>query len=100
MGARFSLDERLVLSKEPLKLRSFTTVGGYPVVYYASDGEAYCAKCAADQYLKEQDPEEYIGDDRLVAAEVYWEGPEEHCCECGTLLESAYGDPDSDNEEE
>jgi hypothetical protein len=36
------------------------------------------------------------GEWRVVACEVYWEGPPMTCCISGATIESAYGDPDQE----
>lgn len=64
--------------------------GGYPLVYYAADGSAYCPDCASQ--LQAEPP--------ITACEVYEEGPDIYCDGCGKGLESAYGDPDAPEGEE
>ena len=62
--------------------------GGYPILYITADGLTICPKCANDEQSNEGDPVE-IGD-------VYWEGPDLSCEDCGGPIESAYGNPDED----
>ena len=66
-------------------LPSFTSIGGYPLVYYTANWEELCASCA----LKNDD-------DLAVLVDVYYEGPPKFCTDCGDTIESAYGDPDND----
>jgi hypothetical protein len=60
--------------------------GGYPVVYYDKNGESFCAKCASKN--RSFDP--------IVDGDAYYEGPPQFCADCGTEMESAYGDPDAE----
>lgn len=58
--------------------------GGYPIMHVLA-GQIYCAKCA-----NALDEEEKAN----VASDVYWEGSPIECSgECGTFIESAYGEP-------
>lgn len=77
------------------KLPHVSWPGGYPVLYYCGDWQALCPACAngANGSEASEDP----GTDtqwRLVACDVYWEGPVLQCAHCDADLESAYGDPD------
>lgn len=65
---------------------SFTSVGGYTLVYVANDESLLCACCAAEEATEDGPP---------ASPTVFWEGPPEHCEGCNKLIESAYGDPDS-----
>lgn len=56
--------------------------GGYPIIYYTKDGLVVCPKCANRD------------DDDLIASDIYWEGPNMPCDDCGKKIESAYGDPE------
>jgi hypothetical protein len=64
--------------------------GGYPIVYYDKNGESFCGKCASN----------YQGFDPIKYADVYYEGPPQQCAECGEEIESAYGDPNADEDSE
>jgi hypothetical protein len=63
---------------------AFAWPGGYPIRYYTRDGLCVCAACAASDTS-----------DPATDADVYWEGPAEACDDCGTMIESAYGDPEA-----
>src|SRR5262245_13282565 len=58
--------------------------GGYPVIYYTREGLTICAKCA--NKTDTSDP--------VRVGEVFYEGADEECEDCGAVIESAYGDPD------
>ena len=74
----------------------YTWLGGYPVYVVLSDGARLCPKCARDNYrlisyeTRHADADGYW---RAVGAEVFWEGPDDYCADCGAPLPSAYGDP-------
>lgn len=74
----------------------FTSVGGYPLYCYTSDGETVHPKCVGKEFLRfkaSTDKKETDGY-QIVAVQVYWEGPDETCACCNKPCESAYGDPD------
>ncbi len=64
--------------------------GGYPIVATTDAGDILCPTCARTIYLNE----------RLdVTVDCYFEGPTLFCDECNDEMESAYGDPeDNDND--
>lgn len=62
--------------------------GGYPLRYFDEEGSELCATCASDPDANV--PAEYF--------DVFYEGPAFQCADCGTTIESAYGDPDSDED--
>lgn len=70
---------------EPLP--SFAWPGGYQIVYYTAGGLTICPECANDTDTS----------DPVTSGDVYWEGPDEYCEDCGTAIPSAYGDP-NDND--
>lgn len=63
--------------------------GGYPVIYYDHEGSVLCPDCAKAEYIAEGTP--FVGD-------IYYEGPDEQCCNCNSALPSAYGDPAAQTE--
>lgn len=69
------------------ELPAYAWPGGYPVVYVCTDGEEICPACAnsGDESLE------------IVGFEVFYEGPMFYCA-CGTGIESAYGDPDAEEQ--
>lgn len=70
------------------KLPAFAWPGGYTIGYYTSDNDMLCSDCAADP----DNDAEYI--------DVYYEGPTEFCAGCNKEIESAFGDPDAEENEE
>ena len=67
------------------KLRSFTSIGGYPLVYVTKDNCCLCHTCATDN------DQDY---DPIVAVDVNWENPDLYCDQCSARIESAYTDND------
>jgi hypothetical protein len=72
------------------QLPSYAWPGGYQLQYLTADGLTICPSCANQSDTS----------DPVVAGDVYWEGPEVPCDDCGAMLESAYGDPEADMEPE
>ncbi len=70
--------------------------GGYPIYTIMSDGELMCAECARANYRQISNATRHGDRDgwAAIGAEVYWEGPDELCAQCGAMLPSAYGDPE------
>lgn len=68
---------------------SYAFPGGYPLVYYTRDGMTICADCASKEVDYSQE---------AIAYDVYWEGPAIVCDDCGVEIESAYGDPDEEED--
>ncbi len=66
-----------------------TVDGGYPVLYFTACIEI-CADCA--------NKDESQISDLVTGCEVYYEGPTIQCEDCGKDIESAYGDPDEDED--
>lgn len=70
--------------------------GGYPVMYLDKQGSILCPECArAADADRAENP-----DLAPVDGDVYWEGPAMACDECGAEIESAYGDPESDDDDD
>ena len=65
-------------------LISFAWPGGYPVVYFTEQGLTICPKCANEPDTS----------DPVASGDVYWEGAPCPCDDCGTIIESAYGEPE------
>lgn len=61
--------------------------GGYPVVAYY-ECETLCMDCARKIYLDEMTK----AGGEIMHIDIYYEGPVEHCADCGAEIESAYGD--------
>mgnify|MGYP001233648852 FL=1 len=66
------------------KFPAFAWPGGYPLIYLDKDMTVLCAPCASRQ--------------AVVAYDVYYEGPPEFCGDCNAVIESAYGDPEADDD--
>ncbi len=78
-----------------------TSIGAYPVYTVLRDGGLLCAQCARDNYrhISEHTRHPEWSDDwAVVGAEVYWEGPEIDCTQCGHPLDSAYGPTDEEDQ--
>jgi hypothetical protein len=73
-------------------LQSYAWPGGYPIVYLTADMAICCPKCAN----KKNDWE----DDEVNEYFIHYEGPPEICEFCNAEIESAYGDPDDEKDEE
>ncbi len=77
----------------------YTMGSGYPTMFVMGDGAAMCPRCAYRERfriaraIRDGDRDGW----RAEAHGVYWEGPPEDCCECTDPIESAYGDPESDD---
>ena len=56
--------------------------GPYPLILIPQDGEVICQDCA--NKLKQ----------KCFEGDIYYEGPDIECDECGTMIQSAYGDQD------
>jgi hypothetical protein len=78
------------------KLPSFTSVGGYPLIYLTRGNDVLCADCATEQIDAGND----TNDDPVVNVDPYFEGADEICANCNKHIESAYGDPDADDDTE
>jgi len=83
-------------SLEAGKLMAWAWPGGYEIVYYTADGGTLCFQCARRENGSEASENPSADKQwRLVAAEVYWEGPALNCDHCNREIESAYGDPEA-----
>ena len=70
--------------------------GGYPVYGILDDGELICNDCLQLSEIHEGGNADGW---RFEGADVYWEGPTLICPGCNEkVIESAYGDPDADDE--
>jgi hypothetical protein len=73
---------------------------GYPLIHHTADGGTLCADCAngdngseAGRFDTEYDPQWHV-----VGSHTHLEGPPEQCDHCGKQIESAYGDPNAEDE--
>jgi len=72
-------------------LLAYAFPGGYPIIYLVEiEGMVLCSGCA-EQWLDE-------GNDTDLDFLTYYEGPTLYCDYCNTELESAYGDPDGEED--
>jgi len=83
-----ALPEDIEATRYNGKLPAFSSVGGYPILYHGAKDLSYCAECADDPHY------------RVKSAHAYLEGAPYACDGCGVEIESAYGDPESDESEE
>lgn len=74
--------------------------GGYPIYCYTSDGEMAHPKCVGRNFFRFKASTDRERDDgyRILFVDTYLEGPAETCCICNKACESAYGDPDAEEE--
>ena len=73
-----------LMGLEPGKaLPSHTSLGCYPLVYLTLRQNCLCAKCA-NGWKDDMDP--------VIEGAVHWEGNSIDCAECGSTIESAYGE--------
>lgn len=90
-------------SGKPYRNRVYTRVmtyqlskfadGGCPLYYATADNQCLCATCATEQATHRD-----LDWPRIVAVEVYYEGPAMTCDNCSADIESAYGDPDTESD--
>lgn len=83
-----------IIRNDQGKLDAFAWPGGYPIVYYNADDAEMCPACANGENGSEASETSDDKQWRLVACDVYWEGPPLQCSHCNEDIESAYGDPD------
>jgi hypothetical protein len=93
-------------------LDSWAWPGGYPIVYVTGRTDVLCPSCAQERIDHNRrigllealgfDPPEtdWVRADLPLYHDVHWEGPPIDCDECGKAIESAYGDPNSPDDEE
>lgn len=80
-------------------LPAYAWPGGYPIVYMCADIACLCPDCANQKNGSEacegHDDKQW----RLVDCFIHWEGAAIQCDHCNAGIESAYGDPDSEEKE-
>lgn len=69
-------------------LPAFAWPGAYPIIYVTEDADILCAECAWDVAVA----------DEPLTQDIHWEGPTLCCDDCSKPIESAYGDPEADDE--
>lgn len=70
------------------KLPKYTSLGSYTIIYLDKRCDVFCAGCATKNLAE------------IVYAETYDEGAPLNCEECSTEIESSYGNPKADENEE
>jgi hypothetical protein len=75
------------------KLPAYAWPGGYPIIYIDGENSILCADCAT----KCADSDEWRDSLKPVDCDVFYEGAPEHCEQCNKEIESAYGDPESED---
>lgn len=75
-------------------LPAYAWPGGYQIIYLTKSNCLLCPDCANKT---DRDPDH---SDPVVAQDIFYEGASEWCEDCGEAIESAYGDPDSEDNEE
>jgi len=85
------------------KFPAYAWPGGYPIFYLCSDGGTLCPECVnveaihtgcnGTERCKEDDAQWCV-----VASDVHWEGAAMICDHCNAEIESAYGEPDNEEE--
>lgn len=81
--------------------------GGYPIVCivrtqnaFHRDEGCWCPECANEVAWEIPREESYPDTLVLIAYDAHYEGAPIECDRCGVEIESAYGDPDSEEEDE
>lgn len=85
------------------KIITYAFPGGYPIFYITADMGILCPDCVSNNIELIRDADTQCPDDdqwRVIAVEIYEEGPSLYCDNCNAEIESAYGDPDEENESE
>lgn len=81
-----------IVKNEDGTLPAYAWPGGYPIYYLDGHNSLLCPdcanKCLADEVEKF----------RPVACDVHYEGANLTCDDCGAEIESAYGDPEAEEE--
>jgi len=67
-----------------------TSLGGYPLGYLTEENDVLCAGCVERMAN--------ANDNTLLTQFVMWEGPDHYCADCSTVMPTAYGDPDANEE--
>jgi len=97
--------------KHNRNLPAYAWPGGYPIVYYDNDGSPLCASCASEALaeflkLRKESATGRFGpmlydyySDLPQYSDIFYEGPTVFCAECNEEMESAYGDPWAEEED-
>ena len=90
--------ETLAQLKATLRNGEYAWPGGYQMYLVMSDGEPATFKGALDNWreIVSVFMSDLRGNWRVVGCDIYFEGPPMECAITGTMIESAYGDPEAD----
>ena len=86
------------------RLAAYVWPGGYPMYYLDGHHEVLCPACANREFWASIADALRCGDeyrdygDAPIAHGVHWEGCTLLCSSCYKPIESAYGDPDADEQ--
>lgn len=75
------------MMQETGQLHDRSLIGGYPLIYFNRQDEILCASCATEQV------------DDIKHVRTYDEGATLNCTNCNKPIESAYGDPEEEEQE-
>lgn len=78
---------------------NFTSIGSYPITFVFADGERSTPGCVSTEVARLARDIRDSSDDRIIAVEIYFEGPTVEDCLSGAPIQSAYGDPASEGDE-
>jgi hypothetical protein len=70
---------------------NYTSIGCYTLVAYTKGGDTFHPKCA--HTLTEARKVKRKDTDRVVYVEIYDEGDDLECCECGGVIKPSYDCP-------
>jgi hypothetical protein len=76
------------------KLPAYARAGGYPIYYLDRENSVMCADCAT----KSADDPDEIEKFKPESYGIHYEGPVINCDQCGAEIESAYGDPNTEED--
>lgn len=93
-------NQRIIDSVKRAARDRYAWPGGYPLYILMSDGEPLCTQCARANFrqIARSTRDDVRGDWVAEGADIYWEGPPMQCAHCNTDIESAYGDPDNEEQ--
>ena len=82
------------LLREDGTLRTYAGIGGYSLTFLNEQDGVVCGDCASKAVAGDHN---WLSRDNIAGAFIYWEGSALSCDECGDMIESEYGDVDSDD---
>jgi hypothetical protein len=82
---------RRIVDQDTGLLPSYAFPGGYPILYLVG-GDSICPDCANELVMNEEEKEHLP-----TSYFIHYEGATE-ICGCGEAIESAYGDPDEEED--